>query len=202
MCWNWFEEQHHHRDRGEPGLIAALTCEVIDEHAIDASRVYVAGLSAGGAMAAVMGAEYPDLYAAVGVHSGLPHAAARDYASALEAMSGRGSGRHAPKDGRKSVRSIPTIAFHGDEDRTVHPSNSDFVRAVGARVAIEEGQRNGRSFTRTVQLDAEGRPSFEQWVVHGAGHAWFGGSPGASFADPLGPDASREMLRFFFSHAR
>ena len=200
-CWNWFEALHQRRNQGEPSLIAGITRTLLRQ-GVDPRRVYVAGLSAGGAMAAVMGAEYPDLYAAIGVHSGLPHAAAQDYASALAAMSGRRSGRHSARSGDARGRRIPTLAFHGDEDSTVHPSNSDFVRAAGLRVAVEQGQRNGRSFTRTVQIDTGGRPSFEQWVVHGAGHAWIGGRAGAPFADPLGPDASREMLRFFLSHTR
>lgn len=200
-CWNWFEALHQRRNQGEPSLIAGITRTLL-RRGVDPRRVYVAGLSAGGAMAAVMGAEYPDLYAAIGVHSGLPHAVAEDYASALAAMSGRRSGRHGARGGEAGGRRVPTIAFHGDEDSTVHPSNSDFARAEGSRVAVEQGRRNGRSFTRTVQLGAGDRPSFEQWVVHGAGHAWIGARPGAPFADPLGPDASREMLRFFLSHTR
>jgi poly(hydroxyalkanoate) depolymerase family esterase len=193
-CWNWFEALHQRRDEGEPSLIAGITRSVLRQ-GIDARRVYVAGLSAGGAMAAVMGAEYPDLYAAIGIHSGLPHAAARDFSSALAAMSGRQSGSH-------GVQGLPVIAFHGDQDTTVHPSNSEFVRAPGSRITSERGERNGRSFTRTIHLGANGRPMVEQWIVHGAGHAWFGGYPGAPFADPRGPDASREMLRFFLSHTR
>jgi poly(3-hydroxybutyrate) depolymerase len=148
-------------------------------------------------MAAVMGVAYPDLYAAIGVHSGLAHAAAQDLPSALEAMNGTRTARHDP-----GGASLPIIAFHGDEDATVHPSNSEFVRAPGSRVATQRGERNGRSFTRTVHCDAGGRPRVEQWLVHGAGHAWFGGRAGASFADPAGPDASREMLRFFLSQPR
>ena len=193
QCWNWFEALHQQRNEGEPSLIAGITRRLLRQ-GLDERRVYVAGLSAGGAMAAVMGAEYPDLYAAIGIHSGLPYGVAQDFPSALAAMSGGGNGRH--------DRSIPIIAFHGDRDTTVHPSNSDFVRAPGSRVAAEGGQCNGRSFTRTLHFDASGRPVVEQWIVHGAGHAWFGGRPGASFADPEGPDASREMLRFFLSHAR
>jgi poly(hydroxyalkanoate) depolymerase family esterase len=198
-CWNWFEALHQQRDEGEPSLIAGITRRLLRQ-GLDRRRVFVAGLSAGGAMAAVMGAEYADLYAAVGVHSGLAHAAAQDLPSALEAMNGRRAGRHDP--GANAGGSIPIIAFHGDEDATVHPSNSDFVRAPGSRVASERGEHNGRSFTRAVHCDARGRPRIEQWIVHGAGHAWFGGRPGASFADPAGPDASREMLRFFLSQPR
>lgn len=193
-CWNWFEALHQQRNEGEPSLIAGITRRILRQ-GLDARRVYIAGLSAGGAMAAVMGAEYPDLYAAVGIHSGLPHGAARDFASALAAMSGRESGRH---NGHR----VPIIAFHGDRDDTVHPSNSDFARAAGSRVTAERGERNGRSFTRTMHFDADGRRTVEHWLVHGAGHAWCGGRPGASFADPRGPDASREMARFFLSHAR
>jgi poly(hydroxyalkanoate) depolymerase family esterase len=175
-CWNWFEALHQRRNEGEPSLIAGITRRLLRQ-GLDARRVYVAGLSAGGAMAAVMGAEYPDLYAAVGIHSGLSVA-------------------------RAATRSIPIIAFHGDQDTIVHPRNCDFVRAPGSRLAAEQGTRNGRPFTRTMHFDAGGRPVVEQWLVHGAGHAWFGGNPGAPFADPRGPDASREMLRFFLSHTR
>lgn len=193
-CWNWFEALHQRRNEGEPSLIAGITRRLLRQ-GLDPRRVYVAGLSAGGAMAAVMGAEYPDLYAAIGIHSGLPHAAAGDLSSALAAMSGRTSAKH-------GAQGMPIIAFHGDQDTTVHPSNSDFARAAGSRVAAEHGQRNGRSFTHTLHFGANGRPMVEQWIVHGAGHAWFGGLPGVPFADPRGPDASREMLRFFLSHTR
>lgn len=197
-CWNWFEALHQRRDEGEPSLIAGITRELLDD-TLDPQRVYIAGLSAGGAMAAVMGAEYPDLYAAIGVHSGLAAAAAQDLPSALAAMSGSRSGRHHP--GRQpGRRMVPLIAFHGDEDSTVHPSNSDFVPLPGANVVAERGERNGRSYTRTAHVAASGVPVLEQWIVHGGGHAWFGGNPLASFADPQGPEASREMLRFFLSH--
>ncbi len=172
-CWNWFDSRHRRRGEGEPSLVAGITRRVLRQ-GLDERRVYVAGLSAGGAMAAVMGAQYPDLYAAVGMHSGVPLGAFR----------------------------VPVIAFHGDQDTTVHPSNSDFVYASGSPVIRERGERNGRSFTRTLHFDEHNRPMVEQWIVHGAGHAWFGGNPLASFADPKGPEASREMLRFFLSHTR
>lgn len=200
-CWNWFEALHQQRDEGEPSLIAGITRGLLRQ-GLDERRVYIAGLSAGGAMAAVMGAEYPDLYAAIGIHSGLPHGVAQDLPSALAAMRGRGNGRHDPGGRKAGVASTPIIAFHGDQDTTVHPSNSDFVHAPGSRVTAERGERNGRSFTRTIHFNASGRPMAEQWLIHGAGHAWFGGHPGASFADPEGPEASREMLRFFLSHTR
>jgi poly(3-hydroxybutyrate) depolymerase len=145
-----------------------------------------------------MGATYPDLYAAIGVHSGVAHAVARDLPSAFAAMSGKRTARHnRMRPGETFARIVPIIAFHGDQDSTVHPSNSDFAHASGAQVTTERGERNGRSFTRTTQVDAKGSPIVEQWILHGAGHAWSGGSPGGSYTDPLGPDASREMLRFF-----
>lgn len=197
-CWNWFEALHQRRDEGEPSLIAGITRRLLAQ-GLDKRRVYIAGMSAGGAMAAVLGAEYPDLYAAVGIHSGLAHGTANDLASAVEAMSGRRSGRHVHR-GAPGTRRVPTIAFHGDEDVTVHPSNSDFVPEPGARVTAQRGERNGRPFTRTTQLDERNRPLVEHWIVHGGKHAWFGGRPGSAFSDPKGPDASREMLRFFLSH--
>ena len=174
-CWNWFDALHQQRDRGEPSLIAGITRKIL-RHGLDARRVYVAGLSAGGAMAAVMAAEYPEIYAATGIHSGLPFAV------------------HA--------QSLPIIVFHGDQDTTVHPSNSDFAPAPGSRIVAERGERNGRSFTCTMHFDVRGMPTVEQWIVHGAGHAWVGGDPRGTFTDRRGPDASREMLRFFLLHRR
>ena len=197
-CWNWFEALHQRRDQGEPSLIAGITRKIL-RSGLDRRRVYIAGLSAGGAMAAVMASEYPDLYAAAGIHSGLRHGAAQDLLSAMAAMRGaRGAMSQRPRAGP----TIPIITFHGDSDTTVHPSNSDFAEPVGGRVVAEHGVRNGRSFTRRTHLDPLDRPMAEQWTLHGAGHAWSGGDRRGSFADPSGPDASREMLRFFLLHSR
>ena len=184
-CWNWFGPRDQKRDEGEPSLIAGITRQVIERYHVDAKRVYVAGLSAGGAMAAIMGATYPDLYAAVGVHSGLPYASASDAASALLAMRGHRNGTVVPPP------AVPTIVFHGDKDDTVHPNNGAFPVD---NLQSETGEAGGRRYTRTVR---RGRPSLEHWLVHGAGHAWSGGHPKASYTDPSGPDATREMLRFF-----
>jgi len=192
-CWNWFQAGHQRRDAGEPSLIAGITREVIAGHDLDARRIYVAGLSAGGAMAAVMGTTYPDLYCAMGIHSGLGYASARDLPSALAAMKGR-PGRKSR--GTSSARSVPMIVFHGDRDSTVHPSNGEHAM-TGTLEKVEKGTANGRAYTRTTQWDASGKPVLEHWLVHGAGHAWSGGSASGSYTDPLGPDASREMLRFF-----
>jgi poly(hydroxyalkanoate) depolymerase family esterase len=182
-CWNWFRERHQARDAGEPALIAGITLQVIARYNIDRRRVYIAGLSAGGSMAAVMAATYPELYAGLGIHSGLPYASARGAASALAAMRYKRLGAAAP------APKVRTIVFHGDADTVVHPSNGEY--AIGAEAAREDGEAGGRSYTRT-RL-----PAFEHWLIHGAGHAWSGGDGMAPYADAKGPDASREMLRFF-----
>jgi poly(hydroxyalkanoate) depolymerase family esterase len=202
-CWNWFNPGDQGRGRGEPALVAGITRQIMRDHAIDSARVYVAGLSAGGAAAAIMGATYPDLYAAMGVHSGLACGAARDISSAFAAMRQGG-----PVPRRSADRLVPTIVFHADHDTTVHPINGDRVAAQVAasgggtlRSTIERGQvPGGRAYSRTLYADAADSTVLEQWVIHGGGHAWSGGSPDASYTDPTGPDASREMLRFFLQH--
>ena len=210
-CWNWFKPGDQERGRGEPALIAGITREVMHDHVVDPARVYVAGLSAGGAAAAIMGAAYPDLYAAIGVHSGLACGVARDIPSAFAAMRQGGSvpRRSGVQSARETVeRIVPTIVFHADRDTTVHPTNGDqvMVQAAGPagrklRSATEHGQiPGGHGYSRTVCTDVAGSPVLEQWVIHGGGHAWSGGSQNGSYTDPLGPDASREMLRFFLGH--
>ena len=215
-CWNWFKTTDQMRDRGEPSLIAGITRQIIGTYCVDARRTYVAGLSAGGAMAAVMGVTYPDLYAAIGVHSGLPYAAARDLPSAFAAMSrGAGApGRRPHDDSPEAVprrRVVPAIVFHGDHDTKVHPRNGDQViaqwtaihgeGATPLQVTVQHGQvPEGHAYTRDVYQDASGRSILEQWRVHGAGHAWSGGSHSGSYTDPRGPDATREMIRFFHEH--
>ena len=199
-CWNWFKHSHQQRGRGEPALLAGMTRDVMARHGIDQARVYVAGLSAGGAMAAIIGETYPDLYAAVGVHSGLAAGAATDLPSALSAMR-TGAAAAASRPGP------PTIVFHGDADATVHPSNGEHVIAgrVGRPATGPEVQRHraegGRGYTRSVHRSPEGRVVAEHWVVHGSGHAWSGGSREGTYTDPSGPHASAEMLRFFLGGA-
>jgi poly(hydroxyalkanoate) depolymerase family esterase len=203
-CWNWFSEADQQRGRGEPSLIAGIARDVMADLSVDASRVNVAGLSAGGAAAAVLGATYPDVFKAIGVHSGLACGAARDMPSAFVAMK-----NGAPAQGTFAARgaSVPTIVFHGDGDRTVHPVNGDHViaqskAAKDLRARSERGvSPGGMRYTRTIYADVSGKPAHEQWLLHGAGHAWSGGSSSGSFTEPRGPDASREMMRFFLERS-
>jgi poly(hydroxyalkanoate) depolymerase family esterase len=214
MCWNWFEESHHQRGRGEPALIAGITRKVIAEHAIDETRVYVAGLSAGGAMAVVLGRTYPELFAAVGCHSGLAHGCATDSYSAMQAM--KGGVDASAMSHPASATDVPVIVFHGDSDCTVHPSNSEcivqqFLASHAARVRHEQidlsvsreaGKAGGRAFIRHVHKGKAGRVVAEHWTIKGSGHAWSGGTRRGSYADESGPNASREMLRFFLQRRR
>lgn len=216
-CWNWFNATDQCRDKGEPSIIADMTRQIARDYAIDPGRIYVAGLSAGGAMACVMGATYPDLYAAIGIHSGLPYAVAHNMPSAFAAMKSRKLKSSARKTGVKPARALPhvmpVIVFHGDRDTTVDPCNGDHALAQcvptrndagGAdNIKVEQGRHpGGKSYSRTVVHDAHGKVMAEKWIVHGAGHAWSGGSSSGSYTDPAGPNASREMLRFFQTHAR
>jgi poly(hydroxyalkanoate) depolymerase family esterase len=207
-CWNWFSARHQQRSAGEPALIAGITRAIMRDYNVDARRVYVAGLSAGAAQAAIMGATYPDLYAAVGLHSGLAYGSAANLPSAFAAMRHGASGstmRCSSTTSENRERTVPAIVFHGDEDTTVHPSNSEHIiaqsRDATLRTTIEQGRvPGGHAFSCTRYIDASGAAPFEHWVVHGAGHAWSGGSSAGSYTDPLGPDAAREMMRFFLEH--
>ena len=209
-CWNWFRANDQRRGRGEPSLIAGITRQIMHDYSVDPQRVYVGGLSAGAAAAAVMGATYPDLYAAIGVHSGLACGAADDLISAFAAM--RGDSRYSAASGEATdvledqQPFVPTIVFHGDRDNIVHPRNADHVISYSLRASkwqkkVDRGcVPDGHAYTRTIHTDANGRAMLEQWCIHGAGHAWSGGSPAGSYTDPRGPDAAREMLRFFRDH--
>ena len=202
-CWNWYRPGDQRRDLGEPAAIAGITRQIIADEAADPARVYVAGLSAGGAAAAILAATYPDLYAAVGIHSGVACGAASDMSGALVAMH---SGGVSPKGLAASF--VPVITFHGDRDQTVHEKNSRNIVSAAAAAAARPlhtasttgTSAGGRSFTRDISSDDAGRVLIERWTVLGAGHAWAGGDSAGSYTDPKGPDASREMLRFFMAH--
>jgi poly(hydroxyalkanoate) depolymerase family esterase len=205
-CWNWFKPQDQHRERGEPSLIAGITRDIIVAHNVDPARVYVAGMSAGGAMAAIMIAAYPELYAAAGVHSGLPARCAHDLPSALAAMKGGKYTGKAPraKLDKGSSPQRPMIVFHGDADATVHIVNATrLVNSFDARQeAASEGRwvNAGRRACTVSRLVSSDGIDAELWTIHGAQHAWAGGNPRGSYTDPSGPDASAEMLRFFLEH--
>ena len=200
-CWNWFSPGDQRRDRGEPEILAGIAREAMSQYGVASDRTFVAGLSAGAGMAVILGHTYPDVFAAMGAHSGLPYGAARDVASAFAAMSGQPT--HAA--GEPPHPRIRTIVFHGSADTTVHPSNGEAIARTAERHGPAEslqtthrGATSGRSHTTTISTDAEGRSHLEHWVIDGLGHAWSGGQSGGSYTDPHGPDASAEMIRFFF----
>lgn len=218
-CWNWFRPKDQVREAGEPSLIAGIVREVAHRQGVDPRRIFVAGLSAGAAMAVVLGETYPELFAGVGAHSGLPYGSAQDIPSAMAAMKGGRSGMPGLKSAagglggarRKAMQAVPVIVFHGDRDHTVHPTNGDTITQQARdahachagsemRVTVEAGMApGGRRFSRSVHADNQGQALIESWTVHGAGHAWSGGHASGSFTDGAGPNASAEMVRFFMS---
>ena len=221
-CWNWFKPQDQVRDSGEPSLIAGIVREVAARHGVDKRRIFVAGLSAGAAMAVILGESYPDLFAGVGAHSGLPYRSAHDIPSAMAAMKGGRSGiagiKAAPKADAsqrpKITQAVPIIVFHGDRDHTVqHANGNDIAQqargahaaelAMALRDSTERGTApGGRRYSRVLHADAAGQTRVESWTVHGAGHAWAGGCASGSYTDASGPDASAEMVRFFLALPR
>ena len=201
-CWNWYRPEDQARDRGEPALIAGLTRAIWRDYNADPARTYIAGLSAGGAAAVVMAAVYPDIFSAVGVHSGLAAGSAQDIPSAFAAM-------RSGSKGRPHRTIVPTIVFQGLADSTVHPENGAAVlsQALQAMPGLRETTRQGvadggHRYSTTAHHQPDGRSLAEHWQIVGAGHAWAGGHSAGSYTDPKGPDASRQMLRFFLQHAR
>lgn len=222
-CWNWFKPQDQLRGAGEPSLIAGIAGEVAGSHGADPRRIFVAGLSAGAAMAVVLGETYPEVFAGVGAHSGLPYGSAHDIPSALVAMKGGRSGMPGMKDApgrasglrRRATRPVPVIVFHGDRDHTVQHANGAQIvlqaqeahdaEAGGSalRVSAQAGiAAGGRRFSRAIHADAQGQVRIESWTLHGAGHAWSGGHESGTFTDRCGPNASSEMVRFFMAIPR
>ena len=221
-CWNWFKASDQGRDRGEPAILAGMVRELLLTYGLDHERVYVGGLSAGGAMAVILGTTYPDLFAAVGVHSGLPYGAAHDLPSAFAAMHRLGA--VGPRGERRDnaqpwLGAIPTIVFHGDLDTTVHPCNGEQVATQSvAASALNAGETSsaapapaeswaarapgGHSYTRRLFKDGSGKVVVEQWLVHGAAHAWFGGDPRGSYTDPKGRRLQRNDAILSRAHTR
>jgi len=206
-CWNWFTPSNQSRGRGEPAILAGLAEGLMQEFELGRTRVFVAGLSAGGAMAVILADTYPDVFSAAGVHSGLPRGSARSVMSAMTAMNNGGTAavssasqrRLAAKTSEKARR----IIFQGDADTTVHPSNAPqiVIGAVGDRKPSQVSPKSaaGRHYIRSDYVLPDGTVDVELWQIKGAGHAWSGGKPGGTFTDTKGPDASAEMVRFFLT---
>ena len=203
-CWNWQDPHHQEKGKGEPSIIAGMTEAVAEDYEIDPGRVYVAGMSAGGAMASVMGETYPDIYTAVGVHSGFGYKAAHSLYSSVTAMRSGGA---------VASGAVPTIVFHGDADAAVNVANSDRAHewagatdgperaSTGPTEELRGQAPGGRRYTRYVYTGAGGA-AVERWIVHGMGHAWSGGSAKGTYTDARGPNASEEMIRFFRENSR
>ena len=208
-CWNWFRPGDQMRDTGEPAIIAGLTESLRDQYAVPKDRVFVAGLSAGGAMAAIMGETYPELYGAIGVHSGLAYGSANDVMSAFTAMRGQVGIEQAPsRNGGGGPEAGPRmIVFHGSADTTVHPSNAGrIIASQGGSLEKASRTEHGpwgetRAYSRLVAERDDGTHGIECWMIEGAQHAWSGGHPSGSYTDPHGPNASKAMVRFFLNGA-
>jgi poly(hydroxyalkanoate) depolymerase family esterase len=222
-CWNWFAPAHQGRAGGEPRFIAGAARLVMGDAGrwtVDARRVYVAGMSAGGAMAAVMAATHPDLFAAVAVHSGLAFRCATSVGAATTAMTQgapdpEGQGRAAREAMGHHARPVPAIVVHGTADRIVCPINGEHAvrQAMAAnrlagqdhaglrfeRPASRTRHRSdgGLAYTRTRWTDTDGRLVHEYLEVEGLGHAWSGGARGGSYTDPRGPSAAEAIWAFF-----
>jgi poly(hydroxyalkanoate) depolymerase family esterase len=207
-CWNWFRPEDQARDRGEPAILAAITRRIMADQAIDPAQVFIAGLSAGAGMAVIMGRLYPELYAGVGAHSGLPYGVAHDVASALSVMKNGREGGGMATPSRKAA-AIPTIAFHGAADATVAPENTHAIIAQAVNnygnlvpstsKVVSEGRQSAE---RTLFTDHDNIVRVAHWRLHGVGHAWSGGSAAGSYTAPAGPDASAEMVKFFLRQSR
>jgi poly(hydroxyalkanoate) depolymerase family esterase len=216
-CWRWYEAGHQARGAGEPAILAGIVAQLLAEPSrwrIDPSRVYAAGISAGGAMSLILAATYPEVFAAVGVHSAPAYRSATSGRSALMAMRGKRPVA-APLAG---ARMAPLIVFQGTADGVVHAQSGrqvadqwlayDTARSAGRRDpqritrsrAVVKRAADGRRFTVTRWYSARGRKQLEHWQVDGLGHAWSGGLADGSYSDPRGPRASTAMWQFFAAH--
>ena len=220
-CWNWFQPIHQRRGSGEPAILAAMVDDIRSSYNIDTRQVYVTGISAGGAMAVIMGATYPDVFSAVGVVAGLEYQAATSTFAGVFAMLQGGpdpnqQGLAAYQAMGSANRPVRVSVFHGTSDFVVYPINGEQVLTQWAQTNdyVDDGTDNdsvddtadtttqgqvpgGRSYTKFTYNDASGNVLLEKWTVNGMGHAWPGGSTAGSFTDPAGPDATREFWRFF-----
>jgi len=224
-CWNWFKPKHQARDAGEPSILAAVVDQVRSTHHVDPDRVYVAGVSAGGAMASILGATYPDLFAAIAVFAGAEFKAATSIFEGLAAMERGGpdpihQGQLAFEAMKSSLvhkkkRRLPAIVFHGTADTRVSPVNAEQTitqwRKTNACLAAEHSESSfaltekviggqvpdGYAYRKHIYVEADARPLLEKWLVQGLGHAWSGSPNPSKYSDPKGPNASAEIWRFF-----
>lgn len=213
-CWNWYDPAHQARDTGEPARIAGVARKIMQEHEVDPSRIYLAGVSAGGGMAVLTAAAYPELFAAIASHSGVEYRAASDLRSGLAAMQRggpdpRAQGEAAFREMGSRARPVPLIVFQGADDAIVRPVNAEQTVAQWRRTLELAGASLQEDTTvaapgsrRTVYRTPGGEVLLDSWTVADVGHAWSGGSPDGTFTDPDGPDASREIVRFFLDHPR
>jgi poly(hydroxyalkanoate) depolymerase family esterase len=224
-CWKWFNPKHQMRDAGEPSILAAVVEQVCSSHNVDRDRVYVAGVSAGGAMASILAATYGDIFAGAAIFAGAEFKAATSFSEALAAMTRGGpdpvrQGQlafEAMRSGlaRKNRRRMPVIVFHGTADNRVHPINADQAitqwsktnECLAAQHAengfrltetvIDAKEPDGYPYRKHIYVDSDARVLMEKWLVEGLGHAWSGSPKPSKYGDPKGPKASAEIWRFF-----
>jgi poly(hydroxyalkanoate) depolymerase family esterase len=224
-CWNWFDPKHQSRDAGEPSILAAMVAQLRSHHNIDSDRIYVAGVSAGGAMAVIAAVAYPDLFAGLAVCAGGEYKAATSVSGGLGVMQHGGpdpiqqgqAAFEAMKDGlgRKARPRMPVIVFHGTADNRVSPINAEQVITQWGKTneclaaahgdsefalceeVIDGKVPNGHTYQKVVYTDHTGRLLMEKWIVQGMGHAWSGSPQPHKHGDPRGPRASAEIWRFF-----
>lgn len=219
-CWNWFMPAHQTRGTGEPALLAEIVNQIRASYKVDARRIYVVGMSAGGAMASIMGATYPDIFAAVGVHSGVAYKAASNINEALSAQAHGVTdtnrlGRFAYEAMGDFKHRMPVIVIQGAKDGAVNVVNAEqlIIQWVRANDYIDDRQANnnitptpttiisgivpdGYQFTKFIYTDRAGKPLLEKMIVDNMRHAWSGGM-GGTYTDPKGPRASQEIWQFF-----
>lgn len=203
-CWNWFKPSDQRRGAGEPAILASLARKLAKDFGLGRDAVFVAGLSAGGAMAAILADVYPEVFSAAGIHSGLTRGAARDVLSAMSAMRNGGAPPHITTTAQPDT--VRRIVFHGAADSTVYPSNAAMIVAAAVGndakpTKVSKRSVRGRGYTRSEFTGSDGRVLVDLWMIEGAGHAWSGGRAAGSYTDNMGPDASAQMVRFFLAQS-
>jgi len=226
-CWNWFDLANQSRDHGEPAVIIGIVQDILQNTAqwtIDTARIYVAGISAGAAMSVILGATYPDIFAAIGIHSGLEYQALKSHHGALT-ISKRGGpdplqqGQAAYEAMGSYARIVPTIVFHGTKDTVINITNGDqvvqqwmqtdmlashdtYVADFNApATATTYKIPTGYAYTVYTWQNSRGKTIQEYWKVNGLGHAWSGGNSSGSYTDSRGPSASEALYAFFMHHS-